>query len=227
MEQFSQQHLQYVVPAVTILFFLGFCPTLFLCLFSTRFFVRFFRCGPRMQLFLRTFTDAFQSCYKDGLNGTYDFRFLSSVPMFSYILLVIRSFIVDSQKSYVFVIYCGISFLSTLVFAYSRPFKTLYMNFSFSFYSTVVGLMFGMYYLWFESDSISSHSLALMWTFFLSLPHLFAFFTVVYYILSWFHCTQRITLKCLETILTLFRHIPDELRPLLPGRCDNQPLRDI
>ena len=101
MEHFSPQHLQYVVPAMIILFFLGFCPTLFLCLFSTRMFVKYVQFRSRTQLFFRTFTDTFQSCYKDGLNGTYDFRFLSSAPMFSYIFLTLRGFEVDSRRNYV------------------------------------------------------------------------------------------------------------------------------
>jgi len=78
-----------------------------------------------VQLFFRTFTDAFQSCYKDGLNGTLDFRFLSSAPMFSYIFLSLRSFEVDSRRNYVWVIYCVVTFIFSSGFAYMRPFNPL------------------------------------------------------------------------------------------------------
>ena len=74
MKSFSPQHLPYVITAITLLFLLGFCPTLFLCLYSTRLFTRCFRLSPQKQLLLHIFADAFQCCYKDGLNGTCDFR---------------------------------------------------------------------------------------------------------------------------------------------------------
>jgi len=39
MKIFSPQHLPYTITAITLLFLLGFCPTLFLCLCSTRLFI--------------------------------------------------------------------------------------------------------------------------------------------------------------------------------------------
>ena len=85
--RFSPQHLPYAMPAVVLLFFFGVCPTLFLCLYPTRLFRKCCKVHTKLQLLLNTFADAFQCCYKDGLNGNYDFRFLSSAPMILFIII--------------------------------------------------------------------------------------------------------------------------------------------
>ena len=80
-EQFSAHHLPYAIPAITLLFFLGFCPTIFLLLYSIKPFKKCFKFGPRTQIYLNTFAEAFQACYKDGLDGTIDFRPVSSLSV--------------------------------------------------------------------------------------------------------------------------------------------------
>ena len=172
MERFSPQHLQYVIPAITILFFLGFCPTLFLCLFSTTLKAKCFRFGPRTQLFLQMFTDAFQNCYKDGQNGTYDFRCLSSAPMFLYLGVVIWA-VVNIHPDQDYWIAIGVTFFTTACcIAYIQPYKSAYMNFSLSFHFIVTGIIADMIYLWLKENAISSHSLAVVLTLFpISLPY--------------------------------------------------------
>ena len=220
-EHFSPQHLQYVIPAITILFFFGFCPTLLLCLFSTRHFVRCFRFGPHMQLFLQTFTDAFQGCYKDGLNGTYDFRYLSSVPMFLYLCVVVwAGFVVHSERDYWTAI--GITlFITSCGIAYVKPYKSAYMNFSLSFHLIVMGVIANMLSLWLKDNAISSHSLAVVLTFLLSLPHHLALLTVLYYVLMRIRLTRTTIQVAVDRILTLFHHTPENLTTSLPDRLEN------
>ena len=230
-ERYSPQHLQYAVPAITLLLFLGFCPTLFLCLFSTRIFARCFRFGPRTQLFLCTFTDAFQNCYKDGLNGTYDFRFFSSFPMFLHILVVlIAGFVEAPQRD--FWIVCGIIFFTfSCGIAYVKPYKSAYMNFSLSFHFIVIGVIADMLCLWFKESAFSSHSLATILTFLISLPHLCAFFTLMWCILKRIRLTKTVIQFAIERILTAFHCTHEDLTSSLPDRLENshayQSLPDI
>ena len=208
-ERFSPQHLRYVVPAMTILFFLGFCPTLFLCLFSTRLFAKCFRCGPRTHLFLQTFTDVFQSCYKDGLNGTWDFRFFSSAPMFLYLFMVmITGFVVEHRPNF-WIITALILFITSCSIAYVKPFKSRYMNFSLSFNFMVIGALADMLCLWTHDSIFSSHSLAVILTFLISLPHLLVFFTLLYYILMHMHLTRSVIQTSVEKILTVLHQKPE------------------
>ena len=82
-ESFTTQHLPYAIPAILLLFFLGVCPALFLCIYPTKPFRKCcYRCTtPRFQLTVNFFIETFRNCYK---NGTYDFRFLSSALPHSF-----------------------------------------------------------------------------------------------------------------------------------------------
>ena len=104
------------------------------------------------------------------------------------------------------------------------------MNFSFSFLFSVIGLTFGMFYLWYQDNGMSFYSLAVTWTLLLSLPHLFAVITAAYYVLSWFHCTQTITQKCRHKFSAAASHMAGYIRAVLPNRNKDytyQPLPDI
>ena len=85
-QSFSVEHLPYAITAIALLFFLGLCPTILLCLFSTRFFTECCPLKPQTQLVVNTFVETFHSCYKDG---TYDYRYLSSAPMFLGLFTVV------------------------------------------------------------------------------------------------------------------------------------------
>ena len=186
---FSPQHLPYAIPAILLLFFLGVCPTLFLCLYHIRIFRKcLYRCTtPRFQLSLKFFIETFQNCYKDGLNGTYDFRFLSSVPFLLFLSFVLLGIIPDRLKfnSQLYVTLC-ISlgfFCSAIIISYVRPFKSLYNNFSFTFHFAVASFMIVIYVIWYEGHIMSVDPLALLFTCLSLLPHIFALATLVYHIL--------------------------------------------
>ena len=231
MERFSPQHLQYVVPTMTILFFLGFCPTLILCLVSTRLFAKCFRFGPRTQLFLQTFADVFQSCYKDGLNGTWDFRFLSSAPMFVYLFAVVLSSFVVTPTSNFWIVSGIILFITSCGFAYVKPYKSGYMNFSLSFHFLVMGVIAVMLCLWFNDSAFNSHSLAITLTFLVSLPHLLVLFTLLYYVLMHINLTRFVIQRATEKMLTVFHQKGENLTASSPDRLENsyayRPLPDV
>ena len=72
---FSPKHISYVVLALIpfVLFLL--IPSLLLCIYPTR----LYRClsrylSPRKRLAITAFAEALHSCFKDGLNGTRDYR---------------------------------------------------------------------------------------------------------------------------------------------------------
>ena len=192
-ESFSPQHLPYAIPAILLLFFLGVCPTLFLCLYPIGVFRKclYRYTTPRFQLSLNFFIETFQNCYKDGLNGTYDFRFLSSVPFLLFLSFVLLSTIPDTTKfnSHIYIAGCIalVFIILAIIFSYVRPFKTLYNNFSFTFHSAVFSFMAVVGIIWYEGHIISAHSLAMVFTCLSLLPHIFALATLVYHILRRIH----------------------------------------
>ena len=227
MKAFGSQHLPYAITAITLLFFFGFCPTLFLCLYSSRFFTKCFRLSTRKQLLLHIFANAFQYCYKDGQNGTYDFRFLSPVPMILYLSLALISVHSTNTKvglTYT-LFYTALFLVLSLAIALVKPYKSGYMNFSLSFHAAVIGLATGVIILWMEGHIISTQLVAEVFTFLVFLPHFFALMTAAYYILKRIHLTRRMIQLIREKILVIFCWTQEEgTRELLPDRLENSHL---
>ena len=72
---FSHSHLPVVFLSAVILFFIMLPPTLLLLFYPTACFRRLSKClKPRWALTLQIFTDVFYGSYKNGLNGTRDYR---------------------------------------------------------------------------------------------------------------------------------------------------------
>ena len=81
-------------------------------------------CTRIKRQFLHTFADAFQECYKNGTNGTHDYRYFAGLYLLFQIVLL-AAFI--SPMSYADT---GIPFpvIVSLVFAYSRLDKNTFFN---------------------------------------------------------------------------------------------------
>ena len=95
---YSSEHIYFLVIVVTLMFFLGVCPTALLCIYSIKMFRRKFKncCSHRIQIVLNTFVETFQGTFKDGLNGTRDYRVFQLCGVVSCVLIIkymsLRSF---------------------------------------------------------------------------------------------------------------------------------------
>ena len=224
MESFSPQHLPYAIPAILLLFFLGVCPTLFLCLYPIRVFRKCFcRFSSRSQLTVKIFVDAFQSCYKDGLNDAYDFRYLSFVPFLLVLLLVPVHCVMGILRDEMY--YATLFSFGMLViaafFSYVRPYKTLYMNFSISFHSVIFSLISMIRVIWYEGHIMSAHSLATLFTCLSLLPHIFALATLVYHILRRIRFFRTNCERLSEIISAKFCQLQADIAESLPDRLQN------
>ena len=123
--------------------------------------------------------------------------------MFVYLGVVIWT-VVNIHPDQDYWIASGVTFfITSCCMAYIQPYKSAYMNFSLSFRFIVMGIMI---YLWLKENVISSHSLAVVLTFLVSLPHLLALLTVLYYVLMRIHFTRTVIQSVVDRILTLFHH---------------------
>ena len=116
---FSPRHLLYVVPAITINVTLG---VLLPLLYPTC-------CGPRYfgGRVVKTFIEAFQGSYKDGTNGTRDYRAVSALYLVCRV--VIWTFGTSYLKNHPS--FSGMRLLSSLTsmigvafFEFVRPYKS-------------------------------------------------------------------------------------------------------
>ena len=85
----SQEYSMYAALAVCVLVAFVIFPTILLILYPTRLFRKCVSsCGFRRWLALHMFADSFQGQYKDGTNGTRDFRMVSALFLILRILIL-------------------------------------------------------------------------------------------------------------------------------------------
>ena len=128
-EVYSKHYWQFVSCSVTFLVVFLFCPIFLLCLYPYKVFQRFLYCtlSSKLQLILCTFIDTFQGHYKDGTNGTRDYRYFSAVQLI--LLCLIVSCRIELQTYLYATLPAQIIYIvGSLLFAIARPCKRKYAN---------------------------------------------------------------------------------------------------
>lgn len=124
-------HLPYALIMLLTLIVVAIPPVLFLAFYQTRPFQKLLTCFrinklPSVQIFV----DRFQSCYKDGINGTHDLRFTASF----YLVLRLSIFVGSVGCNYSSLVNCELTltfvlvFLLLLFYCLVRPYKDQRMN---------------------------------------------------------------------------------------------------
>ena len=225
-EWFSTSHLPYAIPAIVILVVFGVCPTLILCLESNRKLTRCLKLRTRIQLILNTFVETFSSCYKDGLNDTYDYRFFTSLPMitgfFLFFLFPSYNF---KLRLYFHFIFSLLFLLLAFIFAYLRPFKSMYMNVTTSINTSIISVLTIIATFWFEGHAMSDIVLASSFTFFSLFPHIVVISTIIFKFLNLISSVRMKIDIAVEMWLSLFRRSSDNemvsSASALPHRLEN------
>ena len=126
----SKHYLQYVSCSLIFLAIFFVCPTLLLCLYPLKIFRRFLRCclPSKLRLIIYTFIDTFQGHYKDGTNGTRDYRVFSMVQM-----ILLGSNVILRMNPHINVHFATlptqvICIMGSLLFAIVRPCKKKHAN---------------------------------------------------------------------------------------------------
>ena len=132
------KYIYYPVIALILVFFLGVLPTLLLLLYPIRMFrVRLQRCcSQRWLIRLNTFVETFQGSFKDGCNGTRDFRIVPGVIGCLILLLAAVSCLVHGShygNYFIPAVMMCLALLSVLS-AYIKPCKSSIANLSLTFH---------------------------------------------------------------------------------------------
>ena len=123
-EYFGSDHLPYGILAIIMCLFFVILPITTLALYPFSFFQRFLNLFPlRWCIFIRTFMDAFNGCYKDGTEpGTRDCRWFSSVYFFCrFLFFILFAFM---PNAVFFVMGAIIAFNVSLLIMAIQPFKS-------------------------------------------------------------------------------------------------------
>ena len=145
----SQQYLLYLLLPVVISIFLVLVPSLLLCVYPTRVYTKLSQCvSARVRLVITAFAEALHCCFKDGLNGTRDYRASAGlVILFPASSLVISAVRIATGCDSSIVSSCTFLVLSLLL-SQIRPCKSAVANFSLAYHFTVLGIFALAIHIW-------------------------------------------------------------------------------
>ena len=159
-EQFSSTHIYCLFTASVLWIFFIILPSILLLVYPTRIYQYLSRfISTRKQLAIMTFAETLNNCFKDGLNGTRDYRSFSGIMLIFIPLSAIWCWVIDITiaSGYQNPICAFVYFsLLALVVSYIKPLKSVVANISLSFYLTLYGASSLVLYYWqqkMESDS--------------------------------------------------------------------------
>ena len=139
-EYFGPKHLPYAVMATVVLFIFVLLPTLLLTLYPFRAVQKCLNLLPgRSQLFLNTFVDSFQGCYKNGTEpGTRDYRYLSALH---FIIRLVMTLIYTITLNDIFASFATIVLVLTAIFIITiDPFKKNFKHISYNWQLHILAL---------------------------------------------------------------------------------------
>ena len=129
----SSEHVPYVILALSTIIIFVLPPPLLLLLYPTKLFRKFLSyCGFRRWDILHLVMDVFQGWYKDGTEGTYDYRPLSAIYMILRIALGLAYFklLVSREHILLGTIVGLLHTLLGMMFFTFKPYKVNWMNLS-------------------------------------------------------------------------------------------------
>ena len=183
-------HLLCMTSGLVLLFLLVLCPSLLLCIYPTRIYEKLSRhVSPRKRLVVKIFAETCHCSFKDGLDGTIDYRMipsaiiLTSIPLAIVLPMVSNSFFSMGVRFFPTTIACLCVTLS-LIISYIRPCKSLIMNMSLSFHATLMGLMAILLCLWEQNFLVNTEAVAIGLAILPFVPHILIIMWVAYKIIS-------------------------------------------
>ena len=145
---FKSKNIPYIIIALSIITIFIIFPPIFLLLYPTHFFRRLLTCcGFQRWDILHMIMDTFQGWYKDGTEGTYDYRPLSALYMILRVALCGEYLTVIGLSPYSnggikwFVTGLLLVFLGTFFFI-TKPYKKHWMNATDGFTLIIIGLCY-------------------------------------------------------------------------------------
>ena len=154
----------YVLIAAVVFLFFSLIPSLLLCIYPTRLYRYLSRfLSARKRLAITAISEALHSCFKDGLNGTRDYRALAGATLFFALLLgsinYFLGILVDISH---LIVQTVLWMIMACIVSYVKPCKSAVANISLSFHMTMIGILNCTAYLWEFDLSVETYTLELM-----------------------------------------------------------------
>ena len=122
----SLGHLPYFILAITVLLMFVMLPLLILFFYPTRIFQRFLNLFPSINWHpLHVFADAFNGCFKNGIDGSRDLRYFGSFYLLFRVVFYLTAVISEVESG---VIVTFLPLVASLMFAFLKPYKNKFLN---------------------------------------------------------------------------------------------------
>ena len=189
---FSQEHILYILTAVIPYILLVLIPFMLLCVYPTRIYRYLSQfLSARKRLAITAFAEVLHNLFKDGLNGTRDYRAMAGIVLLGGIII----FVIGAFSPHFFQVSrelffgCWFIFLS-FVFSYLRPCKSTIANLSLSYHLMVAGLLSTALHLWKQDMSTGTEPLELVFTILPIISHILMLIWAGYMFFKWVvsHC---------------------------------------
>ena len=146
-------------------------PSFLLCIYPTRVYRYLSRfLSARKRLAITAFAEALHSCFKDGLNGTRDYRALAgATPFIVVIYAALHSFPKLGHAS--LIVGTVMWMMLVCVVSYVKPLKSAVANVSLIFHLSLFGVLPCIIYLWEYELTVETYSLEVALITILFTPH--------------------------------------------------------
>ena len=179
----SKKYILYLTIVVTLLILFGSIPSLMLLLYPIKWFRRKLEycCSNRYLTGVTIFINTFHVPFKDGSDGTRDYRMIPGVYTSLGLLLTILScFVHANGYKTIPMYYIALSWLTSIMCAYFQPFEHPSANKSVTFHSLWITATRALMTLWQDIFDLSTAVLASAFAVLLPVPHLVMFIWVSY-----------------------------------------------
>ena len=177
-------HRLYAILALVPFVFLLLIPSLLLSIYPTRLYTQISSrvLSARKRQAITTFAEALHRCFKDGLNGTQDYRCLPGVFL---ITAVVGPLIIVGVKFIGSELITGFTLiLMALLLAQARPCKSTTANFSLSYHLMVAGALSIFLFFW-KSDVLKTMHLELILIVVPMISHILVLSWAGYMLVGW------------------------------------------
>ena len=210
---YSSTHAPYVVVTFGILLCVGIFPAILLCLYPFGIFRNALESiiGQRSRIALNIFVETLLSCYKDGLQGTRDYRSTLGIMLLVTIGLVLyNAHDTGHWALSAYVIAGCILLVTAITIAYVQPLKAPLANLSLCFHAGLAGILCIYLIVWMGSDVIVDvHTIADTFAALNFIPHLLITLWIVYKALSQIQQFRSLVIRG----ISLFRRIGQHMLP--------------
>ena len=172
LEWFGYHHIQFIMVSSVPLFIFTLLPSLLHIIYPTRIYEYLSRCiSARKRLAITAFTEALQACFKDGLNGTRDYRALPGlIPVFLLFYFVFREILITGFGWSLLVASAFNTMSTGCLFLYLQPFKQAIGNISIGFHFMLFSIL-SFILGWWLNEPESTETLVLALVMISLLPH--------------------------------------------------------